>query len=65
MTQWIKAIVLNIQKSHFPFSVMLVIKTVLFTFCPTKTKLNANNKDKDFDFINILVASKFENIMKA
>ena len=37
---------------------MLLIKTVLFTFYPTKKRLKAKDKDKDFDFMNVLLASK-------
>ena len=37
---------------------MLLIKTVLFTFCSTKKGLRAKNKDKGFDFMNALPASK-------
>ena len=37
MTQWVKSILLITQKSHLLSFLILLIKTVLFTFCPTKT----------------------------
>ena len=41
---------------------MLLIKTVLLTFCTKKKKkknrLKVKDKDKDFDFMNVLLASK-------
>ena len=38
---------------------MLLIKTVLFTFGPTKKeRLQAMNEEKDFDFMNVLLAPK-------
>ena len=58
MTQWVKAILLITQKFHLSSFLMLLIKTVLFTFCPTKKRLIAKDKDKDFDFMNVLLASE-------
>ena len=42
---------------------MLLIKTVLFTFCPTKNRLKAKDKDKDLDFMNALPAPKYLKII--
>ena len=58
MSQWVKAILLIIQKYHLSSFLMLLIKTVLFTFCPTKKGLKAKDKDIDFDFMNVLLAFK-------
>ena len=63
-----------IHISFYIFS-CAVIKTVLFTFCPTKQqqqqqqqnkqKQKGNGKDKDFDFMNVLLASEYEIVIKA
>ena len=53
--QGLLAILLITQKSHLPSFIMILIKTVLFTFFPTKKRLKAKD-NKDFDFI--LLASK-------
>ena len=58
MTQWIKAILLTTQKSNLSSFLMLLGKTVFFTFCPAKKRLKTKNKDKDFDFKIVLLASK-------
>ena len=59
MTQLVKAILLITQKSPLPSFLMHLIKTVLFTFHPTKKKrLQAKDKDKDLDCMNVLLSSK-------
>ena len=64
----VQAISLNTQKSRFSSFLIPVIKTVLFTFCPTrkkKQKKKKNERDNYFDFMNVLLASKYEKIIKA
>ena len=57
MTQWVKVILLITQKSHLSSCRMLIIKTVLFTFCHIK-KESFKEKDKDVQFMNALLVSK-------
>ena len=63
----VQAISLNTQKSRFSSFLIPVIKTVLFTFCPTRKKKQKkrNERDNYFDFMNVLLASKYEKIIKA
>ena len=58
MTQSVKAILLITQKSHLLSFFMLLIKTVLFTLCPTKKQTKSKRHRQSFDFINVLLASK-------
>ena len=63
MTQRVKAILLITQNSHLSYFLILLIKTVSFTFYSAKKKkrrerLKAKDKDKNFDFMNVLLASK-------
>lgn len=47
------------QKANFSSFIMLLIKTILFPFCPTKReRKRAKNEEKNFDFMNVLLASE-------